>query len=84
LSKHPSFSCFIAFLLFSGPLMAQVNSSVPVYFDQFFNNYYLLNPANADSSYKINIKASDKTVTGLFQGVSKIYLDADLKVSSQR
>ncbi|MBX9853465.1 MAG: type IX secretion system membrane protein PorP/SprF [Cytophagaceae bacterium] len=80
--KELSFSgaFFLSVLCHSG--MAQVNSSLPNYFDQFFNNYYLLNPANTDSSYKISVKFSDKTQIGLFQGINKIYLDADLKVPS--
>jgi type IX secretion system PorP/SprF family membrane protein len=62
--------------------MAQVSFPASWSFDQFFNNYYLLNPANTDTSYKVKIRATDKSQTGLFQGVSRIYFDADAKIKS--
>jgi type IX secretion system PorP/SprF family membrane protein len=78
----------LPFLLFvlalSCPCLAQVNSSVSGSFDQYFNNYYLLNPANTDSSYKVKLRVTDKSQTGLFQGVSKIYFDSDVRIKSGR
>ena len=79
---------FLVFVLFGGiisrPALAQVNVTVPDYFDQFFNNYYLLNPANTDTSYKVKINVGDKSETGLLEGVRKIYVDGDLKLETGR
>lgn len=63
---------------------AQTSFSFPEYFDQFYNNYYLVNPANADSSYKLSANVANRTQTGLFQGVSKLYMDVDLRLSSRK
>lgn len=48
--------------------------------DQFFNNRYTISPVATDTSYQYNIKADNKTQTGLFAGVSKIYFDGDIKI----
>jgi type IX secretion system PorP/SprF family membrane protein len=66
----------------SSSSMAQVNFPASWSFDQYFNNYYLLNPANTDTSYKVKIRATDKSLTGLFQGVSRIYFDGDAKIKA--
>lgn len=58
----------------------QSRSEVPDLFDQFFNNYYLLNPAAIDTSYTFNIRGENRTQTGLFEGISKLYADADFKI----
>lgn len=63
---------------------AQNSFSFSDYFDQFFNNYYLLNPANQDSTYRLNLAAADKAQTGLFRGVNQIYLDADLRINPEK
>jgi len=79
---------FLFFLLlielFPPPCKAQVNVSVPVLFDQFTHNYYLLNPANSDSTYKLMAKTGNKSQSGLFQGVSALYIDGDLKIKTNR
>jgi type IX secretion system PorP/SprF family membrane protein len=76
----------VLFLLLLVPrvILAQFTFSFSDYFDQFYNNYYLLNPANSDSTYKIAANVSNKTQTGLFQGVNKIYMDVDLRLSGRR
>jgi len=58
----------------------QSRSEVPDLFDQFFNNYYLLNPAASDTSYKFKIRGENRTQTGLFEGISKLYADVDFKI----
>jgi type IX secretion system PorP/SprF family membrane protein len=70
--------------IISSTSRAQVSSPIPDFFDQFINNYYLLNPANTDTSYKVKIRTGDKSQTGLFKGVNKIYFDADFKAKTGR
>ncbi len=72
------------FLLLHHSMKAQLNSSFSDYFDQFYNNYLLLNPSNSDSSYKVAATISNRAQTGLFQGVNKIYLDVDLRIADRR
>lgn len=75
---------FLFFLMQWHYVTAQLTMSFSDYFDQFYNNYYLLNTANTDTTYKIDATASSKTQTGLFQGVNKIYIDIDLRLSSKK
>ncbi len=72
------------FLLLHQSMKAQLSNSFSGYFDQFYNNYYLLNPGNSDSSYKVAAHVSNRAQTGLFQGVNKIYLDVDVRLSARR
>lgn len=74
---------FLLAFLISGQLKAQVSPAIPDYFDQYFNNYYLLNPANTDTTYKYKAALDNKAQTGLFKGVNKIYFDGDLKLNSE-
>lgn len=78
----PLFCLFFAGLTFS--LKAQDGSLVPALFDQFFNNYYLVNPANDDSTSSLKIRLGNRSLTGLFSGVNRIYFDADLSIKSKR
>lgn len=50
------------------------------YFDQFTQNYNLINPAAKDTSAQVIGQLGNKTQTGLFKGVSYFYADGDLKV----
>lgn len=63
---------------------AQQAVTVPVLFNQYFTNFYLVNPAIYDPSYKFRAVAGDHSQTGLFQGVSRIVVDADLGLKAQR
>jgi type IX secretion system PorP/SprF family membrane protein len=84
LQAKVSFTGLFFFLMLHHSAVAQINFSFSDYFDQFYNNYYLLNTANVDSTYKIAAKVSNKTQTGLFQGVSKLYMDIDLRLSHRK
>jgi len=75
---------FFLILLFHQSVNAQSNYSFSDYFDQFYNNYYLLNPANSDSSYKVAATVSNRAQTGLFQGVNKTYADLDIRIAAKR
>lgn len=70
----------VVIFIFPSIVRGQSRSEVPDLFDQFFNNYYLLNPAAADTSYKFKIRGENRTQTGLFEGISKLYADADFKI----
>ncbi len=76
-----NFTGFLFFLSLQQSALAQFGVSLPDYFDQFYNNYYLLNPANSDTTYKLAATVSNKAQTGLFQGVNKLYMDLDLRLS---
>ncbi|MFL5729662.1 MAG: type IX secretion system membrane protein PorP/SprF [Cytophagaceae bacterium] len=82
--KKCLYTSFLLALAFPHALQGQAGFTVPDYFDQFFNNYYFVNPANTDSSYKVSIKVADKSQIGLLQGVTKIYGDADLRLNTGR
>ncbi len=79
-----SFTGVLFFLMLHHSTVAQTSLSFSDFFDQFYNNYYLLNPANTDTSYQIAAKVANKAQTGLFQGVNKIYMDVDLRVSPKK
>ncbi len=72
----------LCLVLLPHPGATQSVFSFSDYFDQFYNNYYLVNPANADSSYTFSANVGNKAQTGLFQGVSKLYMDLDLRKAS--
>lgn len=82
--KKLNYTGFLFFLLLHQSGVAQTSFSFSDYFDQFFNNYYLLNTANSDSSYKTAVNISNKTQTGLFKGVNKLYMDVDMRISSRK
>jgi type IX secretion system PorP/SprF family membrane protein len=69
-------------LVFHHTVLGQVTNSFSGYFDQFYQNYYLHNPANTDSAYKLSAYIAHDTQTGLFQGVSRTYMDADVRLYS--
>src|SRR4051794_37578744 len=48
-------------------------------FDQFFQNYTMINPASNDSTGKFIVKVGDNTLYGLFDGVNRFYFDADYR-----
>lgn len=48
------------------------------YFDQFTQNYHLINPGAKDSTYSLNGQMGNKTQTGLFSGLSHFYFDGDV------
>jgi type IX secretion system PorP/SprF family membrane protein len=66
-----------------GVLRAQVNNSADQVFDQFFQNYYLLNPASHDSADVLRVTIGNRSLTGLFAGVNREYVDGSLRIRHQ-
>ncbi len=56
-------------------LLAQSGENAPAIYDQFFKNYFLLNPANPTTDEKLAVRLGNRTLTGLFQGVNRFYAD---------
>lgn len=61
-------------------LHAQSGYESPIVFDQFFQNYYLLNPASSDSSGKGQLIIGNRSLIGLFGGVNRLYFDGNVKI----
>jgi len=59
---------------------AQSGDDNPIVFDQFFQNYYLLNPASSDSSDKVQVSIGNRSLIGLFEGVNRLYVDGSLRL----
>lgn len=59
---------------------AQTGYEAPIVFDQFFQNYNLLNPASSDSSGKAHLRIGNRSLIGLFSGVNRLYVDGDVKI----
>jgi hypothetical protein len=59
---------------------AQTGDDNPIVFDQFFQNYYLLNPASSDSADKIQVSIGNRSLIGLFEGVNRLYADAGIRL----
>lgn len=62
---------------------AQNGTLVPDVYDQFFQNYYLINPANTDTS-EITINMGHKSQIGVFRGVRQTYFDANFRIKSKK
>lgn len=72
---------FVILLLFifrSGHLLSQSGENSPAIYDQFFNNYYLVNPASQENNERFAVRLGNRTLTGLFKGVNRFYADANL------
>ncbi|WP_018344390.1 type IX secretion system membrane protein PorP/SprF [Cytophaga aurantiaca] len=59
---------------------AQTGDDNPIIFDQFFQNYYLLNPASSDSSDRVQVSIGNRSLVGLFEGVNRLYVDGSLRL----
>jgi hypothetical protein len=59
---------------------AQTGYESPIVFDQFFQNYNLLNPASEDSTGKAHVRIGNRSLIGLFSGVNRLYVDGDVKI----
>lgn len=59
---------------------AQTGDDNPIVFDQFFKNYYLLNPASSDSSDKVQVSIGNRSLIGLFEGVNRLYVDGSIRL----
>lgn len=80
--KITSFGFCMFFLMdFSMQTHAQTGDIAPVIFDQFFQNYYLINPASSDSTGKVQVSIGNRSLIGLFDGVNRLYIDANVRVN---
>lgn len=68
-------------LFYSKLAVAQLKDNSVVEFNQFFQNYTALNPASNDSVGKFQLNLGNRTFTGLFEGVNRVYADASLKIN---
>lgn len=69
----------ISAVFLSAPAKAQTGTNISGIFDQFFQNYYMINPASNDSSGKFSVSLGHTALTGLFEGVNRQYFDADFR-----
>ena len=60
---------------------AQSGDLNPIVFDQFFKNYYMINPASMDSTGKVQIALGNRSLTGLFEGVNRLYADVNVRLN---
>ncbi len=82
-SVNKGVNVYIVFVLASASFFAhgQNSSLMPDTYDMFFQNYYLINPANTDTS-QIIVNMGHKSQTGIFHGVRQTYFDANFRIKS--
>ncbi|WP_299252200.1 type IX secretion system membrane protein PorP/SprF, partial [uncultured Cytophaga sp.] len=61
----------------------QNGSLMPDVYGQFFQNYYLINPANSDTSSLV-LHLGHKSQLGVFRGVRQTYFDANFRIKSKK
>lgn len=67
-------SVVVLFFLFSAQISwAQVTNTFFLSPNQFFNHYYLLNPANNSDKEKFELSAGNRSMIGVFSGVANTY-----------
>lgn len=74
---------FLLIISLSEGVFAQSGENTPAIYDQFFKNYYLVNPASNTSEETFALRLGNRTLTGLFQGVNRFYADANLTFSGR-
>lgn len=76
---------FLIPLGFSLSGWAQGGDNAPIIYDQFFKNSFLVNPANADFENKdiFSLSAGNRTLTGLFEGVNRTYVDINFGLKAE-
>lgn len=62
---------------------AQSGDTNPIVFDQFFKNYYMINPASSDSSDRLQLSIGNRSLIGLFEGVNRLYVDGAVRIQHQ-
>lgn len=72
---------FLFFFVLSFISEGQNGTIMPDVYDQFFQNYYLINPANTDTS-QIILNMGHKSQLGVFRGVRQTYFDANFRIKS--
>lgn len=75
-------SILILLLPLSFLVKGQNGGLMPDVYDQFFQNYYLINPANTDTS-EFSIHMGHKSQLGVFRGVRQTYFDANFRIKSK-
>jgi hypothetical protein len=61
------------FFLFFQVSWAQVTNAFLLFPNQFFNHYYLLNPANNSLEEKLDLSVGNRSMIGVFSGVANTY-----------
>lgn len=74
---------FVAIFICPFVVRGQSGNLIPDTYDQFFQNYYPINPANRDTS-EISIHMGHKSQLGVFRGVRQTYFDANFRVKSNQ
>jgi len=59
---------------------AQSGDTNPIVFDQFFKNYYMINPASYDTTDRGQLSIGNRSLIGLFEGVNRLYVDGNLRL----
>ncbi len=72
----------VVFFGVSSIVEGQNGTLMPDVYDQFFQNYYLINPANTDTS-EIILNMGHKSQIGIFRGVRQTYFDANFRIKSK-
>lgn len=72
----------MVFILLSFLSNGQTGALMPDRYDQFFQNYYLISPANTDTA-EITINMGHKSQLGVFRGVRQTYFDANFRIKSK-
>ncbi len=74
---------FVAIFICPFITRGQNGTIMPDVYDQFFQNYQLINPANADTS-DILMHMGHKSQLGVFRGVRQTYFDANFRIGSKQ
>lgn len=81
MGKRSVSGCCVFFLLnVTFNIFAQSGDNNPIVFDQFFQNYYMINPASHDSTDKFQVAIGNRSLIGLFEGVNRLYVDANIRI----
>ena len=74
---------FLLFLTLPKLGVCQMDYTLPPAFDQFFKSLYLMNPAIQDTSEKVSLSVGNRTLQGLFEGVTRFYVDGSVLIGSK-
>jgi len=73
----------VLLLNFAFNTYAQSGDTNPIVFDQFFKNYYMINPASYDSTDRVQLSIGNRSLIGLFEGVNRLYVDGNIRLQHQ-
>jgi len=73
---------FLIQIAFTLPTWAQAGDNAPIIYDQFFKNFYLVNPSSSEfeNPDKFTFSAGNRTLAGLFEGVNRTYADLNFSI----